>query len=141
MPRSSMHKCRLHMLAAFMAVVAVAGCYESAEQKKRQRFSGEFGVISHQQETIIIHQWDGFDSWCPADGTIVPEGGAFTSFPWRSDFPEFTVVVWSEEGEEERKQQKIDLRGVVPEGVKGVTHFELDEHGAWSVSFVPEESP
>jgi len=102
----------------------------------RQNYSGEF-CISSDYQTIEVHDWKHFDSWSPGRGEVGLDGERLTSFPWREDFPDSTIVVWSEEGSDEMKEQEIDLRSVVPRGVEGTTHFELGADGVWTVEFVP----
>lgn len=101
-------------------------------------FSGEFTVINRYGKNITIHDWAGMDSWCPARGDFPPGVEAGSSFPDRKEFPESAIVIWSEEGSDARKEQEIDLRGIVPRGVKGVTQFELNKDGEWKVQFLRE---
>jgi len=94
-------------------------------------------AISYYPQKVRVHDWKNFDSWCPPGGSLIPDAEAGTVFPWMRDFPETTIVVWSEEGSDEMKEQEIDLRGVVPKGVEGTTHFELGADGVWTVEFIP----
>ncbi|MEX1041872.1 MAG: hypothetical protein WDZ51_14630 [Pirellulaceae bacterium] len=102
----------------------------------RHKYSGEFCVSSDYPQTIEVRDWENFGSWSPGRGAIGGEGKKWTSFPWRDDFPDSAIVIRSEKGSDEKQQQEIDLRGVVPKGVEGTTHFKFGADGVWTVEFI-----
>lgn len=117
---------------AILAVLIGLGLWSGCNW---QKYSGAFCVSSDYQ-TIEVHDWKHFDSWSPGNGEVGLDGERLTFFPWREDFPDSTIVVWSEEDSDEMKEQEIDLRGVVPKGVEGTTHFKLGADGVWTVEFI-----
>jgi len=120
-------------LLVLVGFVLLSGCWGCSQ---RNMYSGKFCVSSDYQP-IKVHDWKRFDSWSPGRGKVGLGGETLTFFPWREDFPDSTIVVWSEDGSDEMKEQEIDLRGVVPKGVEGTTHFELGADGVWTVEFIP----
>jgi len=118
---------------AILAVLIGLGLWSGCN---RQKYSGVFNTGSDYPHKIRVHDWEGFDSWQPPRGIISREGEKTSHFPWKEEFPESTIVIWSEEGSSEMKQQEIDLRGVVPKGVEGTTHFTLGADGVWTVEFI-----
>jgi len=119
-----------------LALLIGLGLFLGCKKDTRQMYSGDFSVISYYPQNVRVHDFKNFDSWRPLAGNLIPNAEAGSHFPWKEDFPESTIVVWSEEGSDDMQEQEIDLRGVVPRGVAGTTHFTLGADGVWTVEFI-----
>lgn len=101
-------------------------------------YSGRFALISHYNKKIKIANWTGFGFASPGHAILSPETEKKSDFPNLDRLPQTTTVTWTEEGNDAKRTQTIDLTSVVQAGSDKRMLFELSSDAVWTVSLVSD---
>ncbi len=124
----------VELCAGLFLCLAASGCFGNSNG-----YSGNFLVVSENPRLIRVVSWSGFGAAQPLEGQVSETAKRASFFPRLTTFPDGTTVKWvfEDDTDAEVHSQVIALKGVVPQGVDGVTKFRFGADGVWTVAFEP----
>ena len=131
-------------------LICLSGCllllaaYNSFFSERRSvprgYYSGEFCTGNCSGRTVRILDCSNFGFVSPDAGLLGSNsdcGCSPLNFPPLREFPKETAIRWRDEETGKEFSETVNLRGIVPAGVEGVTEFILTSENKWRVRFVP----
>jgi hypothetical protein len=125
------------VMCGLAMIALIGGCHHGPVP--RGHYSGKFRSINSSDHDIFIKICTGFGWESPDAGEMHASGtgGAEVFFDPIPSFPEITTITWDDRVTGKESSQTVMLKGVVPQGVDGVTEFEFGSDYQWTVRFVP----